>query len=851
MRSPRSLLAFISSRAMVLLALGGAALSSATSAKAGDCVASSQDCCTAGSGAGCANIACCDAVCAVDPFCCLSQWDTACANKALEICEDCRCGDGDCCQPHGGLGCNDASCCDTVCAADAFCCEVEWDGGCALLARSLCGAVCSSDCPLPPHNKVETEECLQELNGSCGSPANQELVVGDSILGCTWAFQPQGGAAQRDTDWYELSIATATNVTLDVFSEALCFAAILREGDCNNLLMVTQSGTETGECPSSGQVCLSPGFYQVFVAPDAFTGIPFPPTASSPSNQYVLRISGEPCNANPPTNDTCGGATPIILPDDGEPNPSALLPFSNRFAATNFQQASCGYGGESFTRDVYFLFRPPAGLEGDYLISTCEQGEDGSYFDSGIEVWRGCPTAGGSPIACNDDGDLCNEQNGSDLQFASSLYVNLGATTAAEPYIIRVGGWAGAVGEASLFLQFVGTRPSCDDPGSLACCEAHEDGQPFCSDNPCCERVCGIDAFCCSITWDSICASYARSYCEVCGGSGGTLGGSDECSTAVPVIVGQSVDFSTALASADTAVPTCDGITLGRDIYFLFVPPQTGVYTFDTCGGGDDAPFDTVIEAWTACPNAGGVLIACNDDADETACLPLRSSLNVELPAGSPVTIRVGGIGTSAGQATLRVNEGPVGLSCTNPQSIGLGITPFDRADATGELDLAGACSIGSSGNTKVWNAVWFEYRAERSGACTVSTCNAADHDTRLAVLTDCSASSAIGCNDDGPGCGGFTSSLTFQAVCGETYLIAVGGFNASTFQGSGELTLAQTGPICPPPVQGDLNGDGVVNGADLGILLTGWGTNGAGDLNGDGVVDGADLGILLTAWTP
>jgi hypothetical protein len=87
--------------------------------------------------------------------------------------------------------------------------------------------------------------------------------------------------------------------------------------------------------------------------------------------------------------------------------------------------------------------------------------------------------------------------------------------------------------------------------------------------------------------------------------------------------------------------------------------------------------------------------------------------------------------------------------------------------------------------------------------------------------------------------------------VCGETYLIAVGGFNASTFQGSGELTLAQTGPICPPPVQGDLNGDGVVNGADLGILLTGWGTDGAGDLNGDGVVDGADLGILLTAWTP
>lgn len=813
-----------------------------------DCPTSSQDCCTAGSGAGCANAGCCNAVCAVDPFCCNSQWDAICANQANEICEDCNCGSGDCCQPHGGRGCGEAACCDTVCSKDPFCCETAWDGGCALLARSLCSGVCTNDCTLPPHNKTEVEECLQELNGSCGNPANQAVVVGDSILGCTWALQPPGGAAQRDTDWYKLSVPAATEVKLEVFSEALCFAAILNQGDCNNLLMVTQSSPETGECPSSGQVCLAPGSYQVFVAPDAFSGVPFPPTASSPSNQYVLRISGVPCNANPPSNDTCGGATPINLPNNGDPYPSVLVPFSNRFAATNFVQASCGYAGQPFTRDVFFLFRPPAGLEGDYLISTCEQGSP--YFDTGVEVWRGCPIVGASPIACNDDGEQCNLQDGSDLQFASSLYVNLGATTASEPYIIRVGGWDGAVGEASLFVQFVGTRPSCEDAGALPCCEAHAADQPFCSDNTCCERVCSLDGFCCAITWDSICATYARSYCEVCGGSGGTLGGSDECAGAVPVIVGQSIGISTALASAETAVPTCDGITIGRDVYFLFVPPQTSVYEFDTCGGGT-APFDSVIEAWSGCPNTGGSLIACNDDADDPSCLPLRSALSVELPSGVPVTIRVGGIGSSAGQATFRVNQGPAGLSCTNPLAIGLGITPFDRAGATQDLDLAGACSFGSSGNTKVWNAVWFAYQPERSGSCMVSTCNAADHDTRLAVLTGCAASSVVGCNDDGPGCSGFTSSLTFDAVCGQTYLIAVGGYSASTYQGTGQLTVAQTGPICPPPVPGDLNGDGVVNGADLGILLTGWGTNGAGDFNGDGLVDGADLGILLTSWTP
>jgi len=48
----------------------------------------------------------------------------------------------------------------------------------------------------------------------------------------------------------------------------------------------------------------------------------------------------------------------------------------------------------------------------------------------------------------------------------------------------------------------------------------------------------------------------------------------------------------------------------------------------------------------------------------------------------------------------------------------------------------------------------------------------------------------------------------------------------------------------------GDFDGDGFVDGADLGFLLNLWGSNDpTADLNGDGIVDGADLGILLNAW--
>ncbi|MFO0829742.1 MAG: choice-of-anchor B family protein [Phycisphaerales bacterium] len=58
----------------------------------------------------------------------------------------------------------------------------------------------------------------------------------------------------------------------------------------------------------------------------------------------------------------------------------------------------------------------------------------------------------------------------------------------------------------------------------------------------------------------------------------------------------------------------------------------------------------------------------------------------------------------------------------------------------------------------------------------------------------------------------------------------------------------------CPTNLPGDLNSDGSVNTADLGVLLGQWGPVQAGsgasaDLNDDGVVNAADLAILLGFW--
>lgn len=63
--------------------------------------------------------------------------------------------------------------------------------------------------------------------------------------------------------------------------------------------------------------------------------------------------------------------------------------------------------------------------------------------------------------------------------------------------------------------------------------------------------------------------------------------------------------------------------------------------------------------------------------------------------------------------------------------------------------------------------------------------------------------------------------------------------------------------PVVSVPVPGaapcaiaDLDCNGMVDGADLGVLLGAWGSGvSPADLNGDGVVDGADLGVMLGAW--
>ncbi len=81
---------------------------------------------------------------------------------------------------------------------------------------------------------------------------------------------------------------------------------------------------------------------------------------------------------------------------------------------------------------------------------------------------------------------------------------------------------------------------------------------------------------------------------------------------------------------------------------------------------------------------------------------------------------------------------------------------------------------------------------------------------------------------------GAFSTSANW--LCGWTAADAFG------------LSIAPPGG-CSSGCPADLNGDGIINGADLSTMLSNWGGSGATDLNGDGVTGGADLAVILSGW--
>ena len=74
------------------------------------------------------------------------------------------------------------------------------------------------------------------------------------------------------------------------------------------------------------------------------------------------------------------------------------------------------------------------------------------------------------------------------------------------------------------------------------------------------------------------------------------------------------------------------------------------------------------------------------------------------------------------------------------------------------------------------------------------------------------------------------------------------GVISAADYPAGGEGRIVKYVPSSSFPA--DINGDGVVNGLDVGVMFANWGFSGAGDVDGSGTVNARDLAIVLANWT-
>lgn len=158
-----------------------------------NCSGAGGDCCVSNGTPGCETESCVDCVCTIDPFCCSSAWDFVCAgeaaNECVNSCPQCTdCGSpgtGDCFQ-LGGNGtpfCENAACCETVCAVDAFCCSTNWDAFCSEEALAMCegvGGDCCSGNGTPGCESVSCVSCVCDLDPFCCETAWDSTCAGEA-----------------------------------------------------------------------------------------------------------------------------------------------------------------------------------------------------------------------------------------------------------------------------------------------------------------------------------------------------------------------------------------------------------------------------------------------------------------------------------------------------------------------------------------------------------------------------------------------------------------------------------------------------------------------------------------------
>jgi len=248
---------------------------------------------------------------------------------------------------------------------------------------------------------------------------------------------------------------------------------------------------------------------------------------------------------------------------------------------------------------------------------------------------------------------------------------------------------------------------------------------------------------------------------------------------------GGIINASNLNATREPGEPSHAGAPGGGSVWWSWTPSSSGVASIATT----DSNFDTLLAVYIGSSLANLSLVAASDDD----AFSFTSSVNFRAEADTTYRIAVDGYAGASGNIRLTVvPNAPINVPAnddfagrTRIPSVG-GIFDTSNAGASRE-----ASEPAHAGNTAS-RSLWWTWTAPSTGTVTLSTADSTI-DTVLATYTGATLGNLtlIRQNDDGPT--DFSSKLTFNAIAGTTYHIAVDGFAGES--GPIRLSLLFTPP--------------------------------------------------------
>ncbi len=233
---------------------------------------------------------------------------------------------------------------------------------------------------------------------------------------------------------------------------------------------------------------------------------------------------------------------------------------------------------------------------------------------------------------------------------------------------------------------------------------------------------------------------------------------------------------------SDDALPAVSELNVqaGTNVCYFYIVGNTGDVAFSTHDLVDDQ-LGTILAGFPYLLNPGS-----------SAFLPVMANITTEVTNIADWTAyNAGPTDVVTAQATATVRIIPANDECANAEVIACGDV------VAGTNSGASEQSVPTYNGGSVGAGVWYVFTGTGNDV-TLSTCNDATFDTEINVVTtsDCINFTNVAGNDDGSGCSGFSSLVTFTTVASQTYYVYVsdyvsGGGNTGTFN----LTMTCVAP--------------------------------------------------------